>query len=56
VIPVLEELGIGFVTYSPLGKGFLTGKMNEKTTFVKSTAPLPKSRCKGLGTRKSWSR
>jgi aryl-alcohol dehydrogenase-like predicted oxidoreductase len=33
VIPALEELGIGFVPYSPLGKGFLTGKMNEKTTF-----------------------
>jgi aryl-alcohol dehydrogenase-like predicted oxidoreductase len=33
VLPVLEELGIGFVPYSPLGRGFLTGKMNEKTTF-----------------------
>ena len=33
VLPALEELGIGFVPYSPLGKGFLTGKMNEKTTF-----------------------
>ncbi|MBV9443156.1 MAG: aldo/keto reductase, partial [Acidobacteriaceae bacterium] len=33
VLPTLEELGIGFVPYSPLGKGFLTGKMNEKTTF-----------------------
>jgi len=33
VIPVIEELGIGFVAYSPLGKGFLTGKMNENTTF-----------------------
>jgi aryl-alcohol dehydrogenase-like predicted oxidoreductase len=31
VIPALEELGIGFVPYSPLGKGFLTGKMNEST-------------------------
>jgi aryl-alcohol dehydrogenase-like predicted oxidoreductase len=31
VIPTLEELGIGFVPYSPLGKGFLTGKMNEST-------------------------
>jgi aryl-alcohol dehydrogenase-like predicted oxidoreductase len=36
VIPTLEELGIGFVPYSPLGKGFLTGKMNEKTTFDSS--------------------
>jgi aryl-alcohol dehydrogenase-like predicted oxidoreductase len=33
VIPTLEELGIGFVPFSPLGKGFLTGKMDEKTTF-----------------------
>jgi aryl-alcohol dehydrogenase-like predicted oxidoreductase len=33
VLPALEELGIGFVPYSPLGKGFLTGKINEKTTF-----------------------
>jgi aryl-alcohol dehydrogenase-like predicted oxidoreductase len=32
-IPVLEELGIGFVPFSPLGKGFLTGKINENTTF-----------------------
>jgi len=36
VIPTLEELGIGFVPYSPLGKGFLTGKMDEKTTFGSS--------------------
>jgi aryl-alcohol dehydrogenase-like predicted oxidoreductase len=33
VIPTLEELGIGFVPYSPLGKGFLTGKIDESTTF-----------------------
>src|SRR6185295_15526441 len=33
VIPTLEELGIGLVPYSPLGKGYLTGKMDEKTTF-----------------------
>jgi aryl-alcohol dehydrogenase-like predicted oxidoreductase len=32
-LPLLEELGIGFVPYSPLGKGYLTGAMNEKTTF-----------------------
>jgi aryl-alcohol dehydrogenase-like predicted oxidoreductase len=36
VIPVLEELGIGFVPFSPLGKGFLTGKIDEKTTFDSS--------------------
>jgi aryl-alcohol dehydrogenase-like predicted oxidoreductase len=33
VLPTLEELGIGFVPYSPLGKGFLTGKIDEKTSF-----------------------
>ena len=33
VLPALEELGIGFVPYSPLGRGFLTGKMTEVTTF-----------------------
>jgi aryl-alcohol dehydrogenase-like predicted oxidoreductase len=33
VLPTLEELGIGFVPYSPLGKGFLTGKINENTRF-----------------------
>lgn len=36
VIPTIEELGIGLVPYSPLGKGFLTGAMNEKTTFGNS--------------------
>jgi aryl-alcohol dehydrogenase-like predicted oxidoreductase len=33
LLQILEELGIGLVPYSPLGKGFLTGKMDEKTTF-----------------------
>jgi aryl-alcohol dehydrogenase-like predicted oxidoreductase len=33
VVPALEELGIGFVAYSPLGRGFLTGKINENTVF-----------------------
>ena len=36
VLPALEELGIGFVPYSPLGKGFLTGKIDENATFGKS--------------------
>ncbi len=36
VLPTLEELGIGFVPFSPLGKGFLTGKINEHTTFDRS--------------------
>ena len=43
IIPTLEELGIGFVPFSPLGKGFLTGTMNENTTFdskdFRSTVP-----------------
>lgn len=34
IIPTIEELGIGLVAYSPLGKGFLTGKMDEKTAFA----------------------
>jgi aryl-alcohol dehydrogenase-like predicted oxidoreductase len=33
ILPTLEELGIGFVPFSPLGKGFLTGKMDENTKF-----------------------
>jgi aryl-alcohol dehydrogenase-like predicted oxidoreductase len=36
ILPTLEELGIGFVPFSPLGKGFLTGKIDEHTTFDKS--------------------
>jgi aryl-alcohol dehydrogenase-like predicted oxidoreductase len=43
VLPMLEELGIGFVPYSPLGKGFLTGKIDETTKFessdIRSTIP-----------------
>jgi aryl-alcohol dehydrogenase-like predicted oxidoreductase len=43
IVPLLEELGIGFVPYSPLGKGFLTGKMGEDTKFestdIRSTIP-----------------
>ena len=36
ILPTLEELGIGFVPYSPLGKGFLTGKIDESTSFDKT--------------------
>ena len=43
VLPTLEELGIGFVPFSPLGRGFLTGKIDETTTFdssdIRSTVP-----------------
>src|SRR6185295_5916856 len=35
ILPTLEELGIGFVPFSPLGKGFLTGKIDENTSFSK---------------------
>jgi len=36
VLPILEQLGIGFVPYSPLGRGFLTGKIDANTTFDSS--------------------
>ncbi|KVK73423.1 aldehyde oxidase [Burkholderia ubonensis] len=36
ILPVLDEIGIGFVPFSPLGKGFLTGAIDERTTFDKS--------------------
>ncbi len=36
ILPTLEELGIGFVPFSPLGRGFLTGKMNESTKFERT--------------------
>jgi aryl-alcohol dehydrogenase-like predicted oxidoreductase len=43
VLPTLQELGIGFVPYSPLGKGFLTGKIDENTAFdssdIRNTIP-----------------
>src|SRR5258707_3931627 len=43
VLPTLEELGIGLVPYSPLGKGFLTGKIKENSTFsgtdIRNTIP-----------------
>jgi aryl-alcohol dehydrogenase-like predicted oxidoreductase len=44
VLPTLQELGIGLVSYSPLGRGFLTGKIDESTTFEKSDfrANLPR--------------
>jgi aryl-alcohol dehydrogenase-like predicted oxidoreductase len=50
IMPTLEELGIGFVPFSPLGKGFLTGKIDEKTQFestdFRNTVPrfLPENR------------
>ena len=38
LFPTLEELGIGFMPFSPLGKGFLTGTMNRETTFAENDA------------------
>lgn len=55
VIPTLEELGIGFVPFSPLVKGFLTGKILLLMICVRSTVPFQRSRCKGPGTPKTWS-
>ena len=55
ILPVLEELGIGFVPFSPLGKGFLTGKIDENTTFdetdFRNTVPrfTPENRKANLG-------
>ena len=56
VLPTLEELGIGFVPFSPLGRGFLTGRMDERTTFESTDfrAALPDSpRRPGRRTRRS---
>ena len=39
ILPTLEELGIGFVPFSPLGKGFLTGAIDDKTSFSKDDVP-----------------
>ena len=43
LLPTLEELGIGLVPFSPLGKGFLTGKIDEKTTFDQVRLPQHRS-------------
>ena len=41
VLPTCEELGIGLVPYSPLGRGYLTGKIDESTTFAEHRHPQP---------------
>jgi aryl-alcohol dehydrogenase-like predicted oxidoreductase len=50
ILPVLEELGIGFVPYCPLGRGFLTGKMDENTKFARDDfrSLLPRFTAEGL--------
>ena len=57
ILPTLEELGIGFVPFSPLGKGFLTGKINENTKFdepISATSFLASRRRTARRTR-PWS-
>lgn len=55
ILSMLEELGIGFVPFSPLGRGFLTGKMNEKTNFVSTDFrnALPRFTAEALKTNQS---
>ena len=57
ILPTLEELGIGFVPFSPLGKGFLTGKIDETTTFesgdFRNTVPRFTDRRRARRTRRS---
>ncbi|MEI9955881.1 MAG: aldo/keto reductase [Ferruginibacter sp.] len=55
ILPTLEELGIGFVPFSPLGKGFLTGKMNENTKFESNDfrSTLPRFTTEALKTNQS---
>jgi aryl-alcohol dehydrogenase-like predicted oxidoreductase len=54
VLPALEELGIGFVPFSPLGRGFLTGKMNEHTTFDSSDLRNTLPRFTPEGRKANW--
>ena len=62
VLPTLEELGIGFVPFSPLGRGFLTGRMDERTTFestdFRAALPrfTPEARKANQGARRSAAR
>jgi aryl-alcohol dehydrogenase-like predicted oxidoreductase len=57
IIPTLEELGTGFIAFSPLGKGFLTGKIDESTTFSSGDVRnnLPRSRMKPARPTTPWS-
>jgi len=56
VIPTLEELGIGFVPYSPLGKGFLTGAMNKETSFASNDfrSQLPRFKPEALAANQAF--
>ena len=57
VLPTCEELGIGFVPFCPLGRGFLTGKINESTAFSKDdfATPYRASPPKPAGRTRLWS-
>jgi aryl-alcohol dehydrogenase-like predicted oxidoreductase len=57
ILPLLEELGIGFVPFSPLGKGFLTGSIKPGTTLARmiTAAPCRVSPSRRLKPMKSWS-
>ena len=54
ILPTLEELGIGFVPFSPLGKGFLTGKIDENTTFDSRTSATPFRASRPRTGRRIW--
>jgi len=57
VLPTLEELGIGLVPFSPLGKGFLTGKIDENTKFDQSDFRnvVPRFTSEARKTNQRWS-
>jgi aryl-alcohol dehydrogenase-like predicted oxidoreductase len=58
-MPTLEELGVGFVPFSPLGKGFLTGKIDASTKFDSTDfrAVVPRGSAKTIATRtRRWLR
>lgn len=57
ILPLLEELGIGFVPFSPLGKGFLTGRLSREPLSAKmiTAAPYRVSQHKPLKPMKNWS-
>ena len=54
ILPKLETLGIGFVPFSPLGKGFLTGKIDETTTFPRSTFATSSRASRRRTGRRMW--
>ena len=55
VLPTVEELGIGFVPFSPLGKGFLTGAVDQNATFGADIRTVPAVRARGARPIRRWS-